>query len=440
MKPAMHPYAPEQVMAFVDGALPQPEAASVASHLYNCNDCSVLAFGFRTVSGRFGTWQVEPVGDAISERLVSEAHDLLAKRATANRFWLLFGSSRKMRLALAGIALAALIVLVLQPLRMPHAHREAAFNRDRAFLKPPASSGASAAQNWSMTREQALDKARAAAALTSENMDSQTASGGSMGGTIGGVVGGVGRGVGAGNGPAALASPMIARTADLAITVKKFDPARATLQTILIQYHGYIAEMTVSGGTAAEPRSLTATLKVPAQELDAALAALKTAGDVTRESLSGEEVTEEHADLVARLKNSRETESRLQDILRTRTGKVSDVLEVEQEIARVRQQIEEMEAQQRVLEGRVSFATIRLTLCEEYKAQVGALSVPTRLRNAAIRGYRDGVESLIGFVAFVLETGPTLLFYALFLIPLIWGIWRRWRLILRRVSTSLSAT
>src|SRR5206468_4648923 len=48
---------------------------------------------------------------------------------------------------------------------------------------------------------------------------------------------------------------------------------------------------------------------------------------------NGEEVTQQHADLVARLKNSRETEMRLQDVLRTRTGKVKDVLEAEEEIA-----------------------------------------------------------------------------------------------------------
>jgi len=71
--------------------------------------------------------------------------------------------------------------------------------------------------------------------------------------------------------------------------------------------------------------------------------------------------------LVARLKNSRATEQRLVDILRQRPGKVSEVLEVEQEIARVRGEIEQMEADRKSLETRVQFATVKLQVNEEYK-------------------------------------------------------------------------
>jgi Domain of unknown function (DUF4349) len=73
---------------------------------------------------------------------------------------------------------------------------------------------------------------------------------------------------------------------------------------------------------------------------------------------------------VARLKNSRETELRLQTILTQRTGKIGDVLEVEREIARVRGEIEQLEAEQKSLEHRVEFATVDLSLTEEYQVPV----------------------------------------------------------------------
>ena len=66
-------------------------------------------------------------------------------------------------------------------------------------------------------------------------------------------------------------------------------------------------------------------------------------GKVEAETQKREEVTGAHADLLAHLRNSRETEQRLQAILIQRTGKVSYVLEVEQEIARARGEIERME-------------------------------------------------------------------------------------------------
>ena len=68
--------------------------------------------------------------------------------------------------------------------------------------------------------------------------------------------------------------------------------------------------------------------------------AVEMLGRVERESQSGEEVTRQHEDLVARLKNCRDTEQRLRQILQQRTGNLSDVLEVEEEIGRVRGEID----------------------------------------------------------------------------------------------------
>jgi hypothetical protein len=151
-----------------------------------------------------------------------------------------------------------------------------------------------------------------------------------------------------------------------------------------------------------------------------AAADLKTLGRVENESQSGEEVTQQHADLVARLKNSRETEQRLQAILLQRTGKISDVLAVEQEIARVRGEIEQMGAEQKSLEHRVNFATIELQISEEYKAKLdnSSPSASTRIHNSLVTGYKSAAETLLGFVLFFAESGLTLLIWlVIILVP-----------------------
>jgi len=137
---------------------------------------------------------------------------------------------------------------------------------------------------------------------------------------------------------------MIARSIELQIIAKDFSAVRGELDSVLTRYQGYAANLSVSN-TDNTARALSASLRIPAPQLAAALNELKSLGRVTGEAQSGEEVTSQHADLVARIKNSRETEIRLQDILRNRTGKVSDILEVEQEIARVRGEIEQMESE-----------------------------------------------------------------------------------------------
>jgi chromosome segregation ATPase len=165
---------------------------------------------------------------------------------------------------------------------------------------------------------------------------------------------------------------------------------------------------------------------------------LKSLGHVQNETQGGEEVTQQHADLVARLENSRETERRLQAILEQRTGKISDVLTVEQEIARVRGEIEQMEAEQKSLNHRVDFASIELTLVEEYKAQITPTSpaTSTRIHNSVVRGYRDALESLVGVVLFCAENGPTLLFWLVLVAPIVWLARRRWQRIAAAASMS----
>jgi hypothetical protein len=246
------------------------------------------------------------------------------------------------------------------------------------------------------------------------------------------IVGGeVGHGAGAGKAPevATLSQvPMIARTVSLAMVVKDFAAARATLDAILVRHRAYAAELTVNTADSAQ-RTLVASLRVPAPELGTALNELKLLGRVENETQSGEEVTQQHADLVARLKNSRETEQRLQAILQQRTGKISDVLQVEQEIARVRGEIEQMEAEQKSLEHRVDFATVNLNLADVYQAQLTlpTPSMATRLHNGFVAGFHNATETLLGIVLFLAEDGPALLIWLLILgLPVLF-VWRRYR-------------
>ena len=221
--------------------------------------------------------------------------------------------------------------------------------------------------------------------------------------------------------------PLIARTASLSIVAKDFGAVEAAVKSITARYHGYIGELSSSSPQNAA-RTLTATLLIPSSQLEAALAELKQLGRAEQVSQSGEDVTKQYVDLAARLKNSRSTEERLLNVLRNNTGKVKDILETEKEIARVRGEIEQMEADQRALRTRIDFASLQLSLTEDFKAslQVTPPSTATRLHNAVVAGYRSLIESVIGFFIWLFESGPTLLLWAAILfVPARW-IWKRW--------------
>jgi hypothetical protein len=222
--------------------------------------------------------------------------------------------------------------------------------------------------------------------------------------------------------------PRIIRTAQLSLTTKEFDKARAQLEVILKRHRGYVGELKVND-TTGSGRTLTATLRIPADQLDAALTEVKTLGRVEAESQSGQDVTSQYVDLQARLSNARNTEQRLTDLLRNRTGKLSDVLEVEQELDRVRGEIEQMEAERKNMSNQVSYATLNATIAEDYKAQLQVVppSTSTRLRNAAVEGYRSMADGVVSLALFLLSTGPSLLLWGVVLFLPARLIWKKVR-------------
>ena len=77
-----------------------------------------------------------------------------------------------------------------------------------------------------------------------------------------------------------------------------------------------------------------------------------------------QDVGEEYTDLGARASNARRMEARLVEMVATRTGKLSDALTVEQELKRVREEIERYEARLRWLERRASLSTLTVSMHE----------------------------------------------------------------------------
>ena len=100
-----------------------------------------------------------------------------------------------------------------------------------------------------------------------------------------------------------------------------------------------------------------------------------------------------------------------------------------------------MEADQRALQARIDFATITLSVTEEYKASLNGApsSTGTRLHNAFVTGYHSVVENVIGLAAWLLESGPTLLLWiAILFFPIRWA-WRRVRRALRTARQPVAA-
>ena len=88
-------------------------------------------------------------------------------------------------------------------------------------------------------------------------------------------------------------------------------------------------------------------------------------GELKNQTLGTEDVTKAYFDTDARLKNAHVMEQRLIDMLKTKTGKVSDLLQVEKELGRVREEIEKMQGELKYWDSQVQFATVTISLAEK---------------------------------------------------------------------------
>jgi anti-sigma factor RsiW len=206
---------------------------------------------------------------------------------------------------------------------------------------------------------------------------------------------------------------LLARTAAMRIVVPDIEQARGTLERYLTANGGLVSRLNLTGERP-QPRTLDATVKVPVGRLADAILAFRSLGRVQSESQGSEDVTAQSIDLDARLTNARRTELRLATLIQQRTGSVREVLEAEKEIARVRGEIERMEAERAQLTSRVDMATIELRLVEERRAELApeTTSVWRDLGNALRDGLRTSAEFGLGVVMLFLRVGPTILLCA----------------------------
>jgi hypothetical protein len=210
-------------------------------------------------------------------------------------------------------------------------------------------------------------------------------------------------------GPFDVASRLIVRTGQAGIEVDSLERSMAELRRIVQRVGGFVADASVQSGRN-QLRSATLQLKVPASRFDDLTEGLEPLGRLQFVNVSAEDVSEEFVDLTARVANGHRLEDRLVELLRTRTGKLQDVLSVERELARVREEIERMEGRMRFLKTSAQLSTLSVNLYEPApivashpgRSVIGE-AFKTAWRNFV--GVLAGAIASLGFVVPVLVLG-----------------------------------
>jgi hypothetical protein len=213
------------------------------------------------------------------------------------------------------------------------------------------------------------------------------------------------------------AARKLIRTGQMTLVVESFTKAADEVKRIAEANGGYLADAQTQRG-AEDRRHGSITLRVAAERFDGAVAALRALGDVRTENVTAQDVTKAYADLETRLRVKRETADRLRDILRTRTADLADVLTAERELARVTEEIEQMEGERRFYDQQVGLSTLVVTLQEPAAVVEASVFAP--------------VKGALGDSLRVLSTSvAAVLYLAVFLAPWLVIAWLGWKLFRR---------
>ena len=162
---------------------------------------------------------------------------------------------------------------------------------------------------------------------------------------------------------------MIIRTANLALTVKDAEVALETVKNVTAQLGGFVSNSQAQRVSNKDQVSVNVTIRVPADKFDEALKQIKqTAIKVNTENISGQDVTEEFADLGAQLRNLEAVEKELLALLTTvreKSNRAEEILAVQRELNNTRLQIERLKGRMQFLERNVALATISVRLAPE---------------------------------------------------------------------------
>ncbi|HEX7977948.1 MAG TPA: DUF4349 domain-containing protein [Gemmatimonadaceae bacterium] len=194
------------------------------------------------------------------------------------------------------------------------------------------------------------------------------------------------------------AGAMIVRHGEASVQVQEVNAAVSRIRQTAGQFGGFVGNTALVTGKD-EQRSATLELRVPSAQFDAVVGALNQLGKVETVNVSAEDVSEEYVDLGARLANARRVEARLVEMLATRTGKLSDVLTVEQELARVRQEAERYEARIRWLERRASLSSLSVSLHEKIP-----LIEPPRGHGPIAEAFAEAWTRFVAFTAWLIAS------------------------------------
>lgn len=344
----------ENLSPYLDNMLSEEEKKAVETHLASCPECQQeLEDLQQTIAMLSSLEEIIPPASfrrELREKLEKEVDNKQKKSFSINGLiskW--FGNLKTSAAVPVAISLILLIVIMPSFFRMGSPLSKSA---DEAAESAPETRSFSIADsgftNDSIKPQEELKQEMALEGDKAGDMNF-TANGGAMKQKAASLAGNSAR----------VVERKIIKNADVTLQVDDYASAVDLIKQQVHNLGGYVANESVRMSHSSNVTSGHLQVKIPQQDFESFLSGIDGVGKIKYRNIYTDDVTEEYVDVQSRLNALRTKEERLLNIL-TKAGKLSEILEVENELASTRAQLESLQGRLRYLNNRVDFSNIEI--------------------------------------------------------------------------------
>ncbi|MDZ8120209.1 DUF4349 domain-containing protein [Pontiella agarivorans] len=192
------------------------------------------------------------------------------------------------------------------------------------------------------------------------------------------------------------------KTGDLSFECHNLDKTRREIENTVKRYDGFIAKERLYYGYDKKTSNQDLKIRVPAEHFDALVSDIsKGAKHIDQRVIEIEDVTDQYFDIETRLSVKRQLETRYRELL-SDARDVTDILNIEEQLANVREEIESAEGQLKRLDDRIILSTLDITYYIHLDDSPGFSAY---FKN----GFGNGWNNLLWFAVALLNIWPFIL-------------------------------
>jgi len=216
----------------------------------------------------------------------------------------------------------------------------------------------------------------------------------------------------------------IIKNGNLSLKVDRVDSAVEKISQIAKDNQGEIFSSNFNQ-TKTNIKSGSMVVKMPVANFEKTFSQIKgVASLVLSESTSGQDVTEEYADLQGQLKNKQAEEQQFAEIMK-QAQKIQDILDVTQQLSRVRGEIERLQGQIKFMDSQTNMSTITVRLSEDQNITVVDSWRPWQIIKDSVNSLIKNIQGSINFIIkLVIIIIPILAVWAV-IIWMVYGIGKK---------------